>query len=79
MTKSIALNLELNYKIKQLMALQETGKAILSVLDLTQLLTAIMNILSNVCQIHRALIMLVNEKEGCLEYLYGTGFPGEIP
>jgi signal transduction histidine kinase len=73
------LNIELNYKIKQLLAIQETGKAILSVLDLTQLLNAIMNILSNVCQIHRALIMLVNEKEGCLEYLYGTGFSGEVP
>jgi signal transduction histidine kinase len=73
------LNLELNYKIKQLVAIQETGKAILSVLDLNQLLTAIMNILSNVCQIHRALIMMVNEKRGCLEYLYAVGFPGGVP
>ncbi|MBI5606829.1 MAG: GAF domain-containing protein [Deltaproteobacteria bacterium] len=73
------LNLELNYKIKQLIAIQETGKAILSVLDLNQLLSVIMNILSNVCQIHRALIMVVNEEEGCLEYLYAVGFPGEIP
>ncbi len=73
------LNLELNYKIKQLLAIQETGKAILSVLDLNNLLTVIMNILSNVCQIHRALIMLVNEGKGYLEYLYAVGFPGEIP
>jgi len=73
------LNLELNYKIKQIMAVQETGKAILSVLDLDQLLTVIMNILSNVCKINRAMIMLVNDEEGCLEYLYGLGFDGEVP
>jgi signal transduction histidine kinase len=73
------LNLELNYKIKQLLAVQETGKAILSVLDLNQLLTVIMNLLSNVCQIHRALIMLVNEEEEYLEYIHGVGFDGEAP
>ncbi len=73
------LNVELHRKVKQLMATQETGKAILSVLDLNQLLSVIMNILSNVCQINRALIMLVNEEEGCLEYLYGVGFNGEVP
>ena len=73
-----SLNLELNYKIKQLMAIQETGKAILSVLDLDQLLTVIINILSNVCKINRAMIMLVNDEEGCLEYLYGLGFDGEV-
>jgi len=73
------LNVELSQKIKQLVAMQETGKAILSVLDLGQLLTVIMNILSNVCQINRAIIMLVNEEEGYLEYRYGVGFDGEVP
>ncbi len=73
------LNLDLNYKIKQLLAIQETGKAILSVLDLNQLLSVIMNILSNTCQIHRALIMMVNQDEGCLEYFYAIGFQGETP
>jgi signal transduction histidine kinase len=73
------LNLELNYKIKQLLAVQETGKAILSVLDLDQLLTVIMNLLSNVCKINRALIMLVNEDEGYLEYIHGVGFDSEVP
>ncbi len=73
------LNLELNYKIKQLLALHETGKAILSLLDLEQLLTVIMKILSNVCQVHRAIIMLVNENEGVLEYIHGTGFDGKVP
>ena len=73
------LNVALNSKIKQLMAIQETGKAILSVLDLGQLLTVIMNLLFNVCQINRALIMLVNEEKGWLEYRHGVGFEGEIP
>jgi len=73
------LNLELNYKIKQLLAIHETGKAILSVLNLEQLLTVIMKILSNVCQINRAVIMLVNENEGVLEYIHSTGFDGKVP
>ncbi len=73
------LNVELNQKIKQLLAIQETGKAIVSVLELNPLLTVIMNILSNVCQINRAIIMLVNEGEECLEYMYGVGFDGEVP
>jgi len=73
------LNVELNQKIKQLLAIQETGKAILSVLDLGQLLDVIMNILSSVCKIHRALIMLVNEEQGYLEYIHGVGFDGEVP
>ena len=72
-------NLELNYKIKQLTAIHETGKAILSVLNLEQLLTVIMSILSNVCRINRGVIMLVNEDEGTLEYIHGIGFGGEVP
>jgi signal transduction histidine kinase len=73
------LNIELNNKIKQLLAIQETGKAILSLLDLEQLLTVIMNLLSNVCRINRAVIMLINEDKGFLEYIHGIGFEGEIP
>ncbi|MFH2219727.1 MAG: ATP-binding protein [Pseudomonadota bacterium] len=73
------LNIELNQKIKQLLAIQDTGKAILSLLDLEKLLTVIMNLLSNVCRINRAIIMLVNEEEGNLEYIHGAGFEGEIP
>jgi len=73
------LNMVLNQKIKQLMAVQDTGKAILSVLDLEQLLTVIMNILYNVCKINRALIMLVNEEKRCLEYKHSVGFDGDVP
>jgi len=71
------LNIKLHQKIKQLLAVQDTGKAILSILDLEQLLTVIMNILSNVCRIDRAIIMLVNEDEGCLEYFHGVGFDND--
>jgi signal transduction histidine kinase len=71
------LNVELNQKIKQLLAMQETGKAILSVLDLDKVLTVIMNLLSSVCQIHRAIIMLVNNQKRCLEYRHGIGFDQE--
>ena len=72
------LNIELKRKIKQILAIQDTGKAILTVLNLEQLLTVIMNILSNVCQINRAAIMLVNEEEGYLEYLHGLDFKNEV-
>ena len=73
------LNSELNRKIRQLMAMQETGKAILSILDLEALLTVILNLLNDACQIHRALIMLVNEKEKCLEFRHAVGFSEEVP
>ncbi len=73
------LNVELNLKIKQLQAIHETGKAILSVLDLEKLLNVIMNTLSNICSISRAIIMVVNQKEECLEYLYAIGFDGNVP
>jgi signal transduction histidine kinase len=73
------LNVELNRKVKQLTAIHETGKAILSVLDLEQLLNVMMNLLFNVCQINRAIIMLVNDETNHLEYMHSVGFEGEIP
>ncbi len=73
------LNVELSRKVEQLTAIHETGKAILSVLDLEQLLNVIMNLLFNVCHINRAIIMLVDEKKGYLEYMHSVGFEGEIP
>ncbi|MBN1105605.1 MAG: GAF domain-containing protein [Deltaproteobacteria bacterium] len=73
------LNSELDRKIKQLIAMQETGKAILSILDLEALLTVILNLLNDACQIHRALIMLVNEKEKCLEFSHAVGFSEAVP
>jgi signal transduction histidine kinase len=72
------LNIELNRKIHQLTAVQDTGKAILSILDLTRLVSVIMNIFRNVCRINRALIMLVSEEGNCLQYLYSSPFEGDI-
>lgn len=74
-----SLNEKLAHNIRQLLAIQETGKAILSVLDLEPLLGVIMNTLSNVCHIDRAMIMLINEDENCLEYIHGVGFEGGVP
>ncbi len=71
------LNDQLNQRIKQLVAVQETGKAILSVLDLEKALGVIMNLLSNVCRINRAIIMLVNEEKACLKYIHGIGFDAD--
>jgi signal transduction histidine kinase len=71
------LNRELNQRIKQLTAMQETGKAILSVLDLDEVLSVIMSLLGSICQINRAIIMLVNDEKGCLEYRHGMGFDKE--
>jgi signal transduction histidine kinase len=68
------LNQELNRKIRQLTAIQETGKAILSVLDIEELLGVIMNLLSSVCQINRGIIMLVNEESSSLGFIHGIGF-----
>ncbi len=73
------LNIKLNQKINQLTAIQDTGKAILSVLDLKRLLTVILNLIANVCHINRAIIMLVNEDEQCLEYIHGTSSVNEVP
>jgi signal transduction histidine kinase len=72
------LNRALNRRIKQLLAIQDTGKAILSVLDLEELLAVIMNLLSGVCQIDRAVIMLVNEEEELLEPISSVGFDGDF-
>ena len=72
------LNSILNRKIEQLFAIQETGKAILSVLDLEDLLNVIINILSKACHINQAVIMLVQEDTNQLEYLYSTGLKNKI-
>ena len=73
------LNVDLSRKIRQLSAIQETGKAILSVLDLGQLLEVIMNLLCDVCNLDRAIIMLVNEGKGVLEYIHGVGLRSDDP
>jgi len=73
------INLALSRKVRQLTAVQETGKAILSVLELEKLLSVIMNLLRNVCRLQRGLIMLINTEKNCLETIYGTALEDDIP
>ncbi len=73
------LNSKLNKKIAQLEAIQETGKAILSILDLDELLTVLMRLLSSACRINRAIILLVNHADKNLEYCHGPGFDPDPP
>ncbi|RPI79098.1 MAG: sensor histidine kinase [Desulfobacteraceae bacterium] len=73
------LNAELRNKIQQLLALQETGKAILSVLDLPEVLNRIMNLLSSLCSTKRAFILIVAEEEPELRYLSGIGLEEPLP
>lgn len=72
------LNARLNRKMKQMTALQETGKAILSILDIEQLLKTVMNILFDACHVERISVMLVDPERKYLEYVHGVGFPDEI-
>jgi len=74
-----SLNSKLNKKVAQLEAIQETGKAILSILDLDELLTVIMRLLCSACKINHAIILLTNRSNRRLEYFYGTGFSPGTP
>jgi GAF domain-containing protein len=73
------LNRRLTTKIRELTAVQETSKAILSILDLKQLLDVIMPLLVNACRIDRAAILLVHQKNRRLEYLHSIGYDDETP
>jgi len=73
------LNAELRNKIQQLLAVQETGKAILSVLDLPEVLNRIMSLLSSLCRIKRAFILITAEEEPELKYLSGIGLEQPLP
>lgn len=73
------LNLQLNSKVTQLIAIQQTGKAILTILEKDELLTAVINILAKACSICRALIMVTSDTGDTLHYLHAWGFEGETP
>lgn len=73
------LNAELIKTMKHLLAVQDMANAILSVLNLEELLPTIMNILSGFCRTGHIIIMLKNDTEEYLEFAYGTGFSRDIP
>jgi len=68
------LNRQLTIKKQEVVAVQETSKAILSILDLEQLLDVILPLLVSACRVERVAILLVHQKRRRLEYLRSIGY-----
>ncbi|MBI3016017.1 MAG: hypothetical protein HYY65_13380, partial [Candidatus Tectomicrobia bacterium] len=67
------LNSELKRRLDQLVSLQETSRAIVSILDVGNLLTSVMRLLTQTIGFERAILMLVDEDKRVLRYAYGVG------
>ena len=72
-----ALNKELKDKIGQLSALNETSKAILSTLDLTDLLDKVLNRMMDIARLDRAGVFLVDKNRKSLSLIHATGVDRE--
>lgn len=72
------LNIELKEKIDQLMCLQETSIAALSVLNLEKLLQVTLRLLVNSAKLDRAGILLLDEQAETLELYYAVGIDKEL-
>jgi len=72
------LNIQLKEKIDHLMCLQETTTAVLSVLDLEELLQATLRLLLNFAKLDRAGIFLLDDKGRVLELQYAVGIEAEL-
>jgi PAS domain S-box-containing protein len=72
------LNIQLKEKIDQLMCLQETSTAALSVLNLEKLLQVTLRLLINSAKLDRAGILLLDEKGEVLELTYTEGIAPEL-
>jgi len=72
------LNIQLKEKIDQLMCLQETGTAALSVLHLEKLLQVTLRLLVNSAKLDRAGILLLDEQDEVLELTYAVGVDPEL-
>jgi PAS domain S-box-containing protein len=72
------LNIQLKEKIDQLVCLQETSTAALSVLNLEELLRVTLRLLSNVAKLDRAGILLLDEESKMLELRYAVGVEPEL-
>ncbi len=68
-----ALNKELESKIDQLSALNETSKAILSTLDLTELLDKVLKRMMFIARLDRAGVFLVDKERNSLNLIHATG------
>lgn len=72
------LNIQLKEKIDQLMCLQETSTAVLSVLNLEKLLQVTLRLLVNSAKLDRAGILLLDEQAEFLELTYAVGVESEL-
>ncbi|MFP3868659.1 MAG: response regulator [Desulfobacteraceae bacterium] len=72
------LNVQLKEKIDHLMCLQETSTAVLSVLDLEELLQATLRLLLNFAKLDRAGIFLLDDNGRVLELQYGVGIEADL-
>jgi PAS domain S-box-containing protein len=72
------LNIQLKEKIDQLICMQETSTAALSVLNLEKLLQVTLRLLINSAKLDRAGILLLDEKGEVLELTYAEGIPPEL-
>ena len=72
------LNIQLNEKIDQLICLQETSTATLSVLNLEKLLQVTLRLLINSAKLDRAAILLLNEQGEVLEFSFAEGIDPEL-
>jgi PAS domain S-box-containing protein len=72
------LNIQLKEKIDQLICLQETSTAALSVLHLEKLLQVTLRLLINSAKLDRAGILLLDEKRELLDLTYAEGIAPEL-
>jgi PAS domain S-box-containing protein len=72
------LNIRLKEKIDQLICLQETSTAALSVLNLEKLLQVTLRLLTNSARLDRAGIFLRDEQSETLELTYAAGIEPEL-
>jgi PAS domain S-box-containing protein len=72
------LNIQLKEKIDQLICMQETSTAALSVLNLEKLLQVTLRLLINSAKLDRAGILLLDEKGEVLELTYAEGIGPEL-
>ena len=72
------LNIQLKEKIDQLICLQETSTAALSVLNLERLVQVTLRLLTNSAKLDRAGIFLLDESKEVLELTYAVGVDPEL-
>lgn len=67
------LNVELKQRISELSTLQDTSRAIVSILEEEKLFESVMKLLTSTTGFNRAILMLIDEKKRALRYAYSVG------